>query len=371
MKKLLKTLFILAILIICLICLINKLGILDVFYINEISTEDLSKYSNYYFNKLSEVEQKTYVRIAKAVEKNENRIYFGDINETDMDRLIEKVLEAFFDDNPKYFYFENKYTVYTKEIWKIKLTGLELTYEYTDNLEDKKEELNSVIDNFLRKTITNNMTDYEKELAIHDELVKTVNYYDFEDINKIPSIKHTAYGALVQNEAVCDGYSKAFKMLLEKAGIQSIVVSGELEDVAHAWNIVEIDGKHYHVDVTSDNIDEKGKKYIIHTYFNLTDENIKKTHKISTEFELPKCDSEEYNYYIFNKFTLEKNDNITNKLKHIIKNSKNNVVEFKNSGKYSSNRIVDELYDLNYNNWKTKRISNITYNTTDDIYIFK
>jgi hypothetical protein len=56
--------------------------------------------------------------------------------------------------------------------------------------------------------------------------------------------------ALLDRTAVCDGYAAAYSYLLDKVGIESdLCVSESLE---HAWNIVYLDGKAYHVDVTWD-----------------------------------------------------------------------------------------------------------------------
>lgn len=49
---------------------------------------------------------------------------------------------------------------------------------------------------------------------------------------------------------VCEGYSRCFNLLLEKAGIETTLVSA----VSHAWNLVKLNGKWYHMDVTWDDL---------------------------------------------------------------------------------------------------------------------
>lgn len=138
------------------------------------------------------------------------------------------------------------------------------------------------------------MSEFERELYIHDALAKRVAY-DLEAENA-----HNAYGAIAEGRAVCDGYSEAFHYLLRRAGIQSFVVIGSSEnpatkqDVGHAWNIVRIDGKYYHTDLTWNDQGER----IYHAYFNLTDTAIKEDHEITeTAYELPECNSDEANYF--------------------------------------------------------------------------
>ncbi|WNW00543.1 transglutaminase domain-containing protein [Mycoplasmopsis bovis] len=63
--------------------------------------------------------------------------------------------------------------------------------------------------------------------------------------------------------AICTGYANRFNMLMHEMGIPSIMITGNIaswRSVKHAWNLVEIDGKWYHVDTISDRVDlTKGK----------------------------------------------------------------------------------------------------------------
>ena len=373
MKKIFKFIVILALIGIILMCLARKLDILDFSDYREIPTEDIQKYSNYYFNRLSEIEKRIYIKISKSIENNKTNINFSNVDEENINQSIGKALTAYINDNPDVFYISNSYSVITKELFGIKLYTLKIEYDYTGDINQGKYDLNNAINDFLKGITTSKMTDYEKEIAIHDKLVKTVKYYDYKDIENIPNIKHSSYGALVEKEAVCDGYSKALKILLDKVGIENIVITGKLDGVAHAWNIVKIENNYYHVDTTSDDgIDKASDKYVIHAYFNVTDNEINKTHEINQEFELPKCNSNKYNYYTYNGYILKSYDSISSKLKTIVKSSQDSsVLEINTDGNTSLQRIIDTLYDLNFNMWQTKRVTNITYNKINDIYIFK
>ena len=148
--------------------------------------------------------------------------------------------------------------------------------------------------------ITDSMSEFEKELYLHDALASHTMYVDTENA-------HNAYGALVNGKAVCDGYSEALQYLLRCVGIQSFIAIGSskdpntYEDVGHAWNIVRIDGEYYHVDVTWD---DQGKK-LYHAYFNLTDTEILYDHEIDpTVYPLPSCASAVSNYYSLRGITL-------------------------------------------------------------------
>jgi transglutaminase/protease-like cytokinesis protein 3 len=120
------------------------------------------------------------------------------------------------------------------------------------------------------------------ELALHDALVDVVGYENraIEDPKDYPD-SFTVYGALVKGSAVCDGYAKSLKLLLDSAGIKSLYVSGQAVNIegagAHAWNIVQIGGKWYYVDATFDDpvfVSSRGqyikKNVIDHSFYNYT-----------------------------------------------------------------------------------------------------
>ncbi|MDE7433438.1 MAG: leucine-rich repeat protein [Lachnospiraceae bacterium] len=157
-----------------------------------------------------------------------------------------------------------------------------------------KERLDEVL-----STVKSNMSDVEKVLAIHDWIVKKCQYdYDNYIQDTIPYISYFKEGVLRRGIAVCNGYANAMKFLLEKVGIESYIVSSY--DMEHAWNIVKVDGKWYHVDATWD--DPVGEKddYVIHTYFLKSDDEIKKLNHYGWNEDAEKCtDSNSFNGYLF------------------------------------------------------------------------
>lgn len=95
---------------------------------------------------------------------------------------------------------------------------------------------------------TPTLTEAEIALLIHDRLAMICTYdRKMQNINKFD-----IYGALVDGLAVCEGYTKSYTYLLAKMGIKSEFCASK--DLAHAWNIIYIDGKPYHADVTWDDI---------------------------------------------------------------------------------------------------------------------
>ena len=146
--------------------------------------------------------------------------------------------------------------------------------------------------------VKSSMSDYECVKAIHDYLIKNVNY----DVNSIENgsidennhPSHTAEGALCNNLAVCDGYAKAFELMCAEAGIYAYMMYGEgiNEDgtkESHAWNVVKVNGEWYQVDCTWDDPIIGGEVVtdgtnIIYMYFLLTDNEMYTDHIVDNEY---------------------------------------------------------------------------------------
>ena len=126
--------------------------------------------------------------------------------------------------------------------------------------------------------VDNSMTDVEKALAVHDYLVLDCEYdYDSYQSGAVPEVSHSAYGALVEKKAVCDGYAKAYACILEELGISSKIVSSDV--MSHAWNLVSIGGAWYHVDATWDDPVRDNIGRVAHKYFLLSDTAISQGEK--------------------------------------------------------------------------------------------
>jgi len=106
--------------------------------------------------------------------------------------------------------------------------------------------VNTAVTRALASIVTPDMTDLQKEKAIHAWVLKTVSYDD-------TLANHSAYAALVApNKTVCQGYSLLMYKMLTQAGITTKIISGTLNGEAHAWNKVNIGGNWYNVDATND-----------------------------------------------------------------------------------------------------------------------
>ena len=132
--------------------------------------------------------------------------------------------------------------------------------------------------NKILSKVNDNMSDLEKVLIIHDEFCALTSYPDQIGEDEYGHPKHDPFAtspisALTTNASVCYAQSVMICDLLEDAGVKCIRVGST--EMSHAWNMVEIDGKYYHIDTTWDNSDfVSGDTDISHIYFLRTDKEI-------------------------------------------------------------------------------------------------
>ncbi len=243
---------------------------------------------------------KAYNAIKSGVENFESEIRLG--TEAD-ENEIWMIFNSYRSDHTEHFWLNPVTFSFGRYVYADGTceSFIALKYFFTkENLPAETEKINAAADELL-KGITPSMPEFEREMLLHDRLAKSITY----DLNE--KYAHTAYGALVNGRAVCDGYTQAFQYLLQRVGIQSFMVTGTGKGGNHAWNIVRIDGRYYNVDLTWD--DQESDTF--HAYFNLTDERIKEDHTFDTTvFIIPECNSTDANYFavyggIFNEFSAD------------------------------------------------------------------
>ena len=175
--------------------------------------------------------------------------------------------------------------------------------------------------------------------------------------------------------AVCDGLSKAFQILLDNCDIEAITVTGFLQEQSHAWNMVKISDEWYHVDLTSNKSvknQNENTEEIIHSYFNITTDQIKKSNKIEKEDIVPVANSTEDNYYIKTGKYINVGDNFTLRLKQILNMSENeNLVEFAVNEKIKSvpEKMVYVFQDKKYSKYVNANSNKFNYYNILNTYV--
>lgn len=115
-------------------------------------------------------------------------------------------------------------------------------------------EADRLADEVVASVVTPGMTQRQKAEALYDYAVMNVRYDQryYADRRSMPYESQTALGALRDNLAICGGYAHAMKLLLEKAGIPCVNVTGSYYGENHMWNCARIDGQWLYLDATAD-----------------------------------------------------------------------------------------------------------------------
>ncbi len=200
----------------------------------------------------------------------------------DADRLVSYVLY----DCPELIMCSGGYSIHgAKTVNKIRLVYRMDKREY----ERQASELEAVLAEL--EAVCSGMSDYDAELYIHDKICNTCTYSSGSEFCD------SAYGALVAGSALCQGYTKAFQLAMQRLGRVCLLVSSE--KMVHSWNIVLLDGAFYQLDLTWDDSGDH-KNY---AYFNIDDERSAAFGHVYDRLEgveYPVCGSMALNYYVLN-----------------------------------------------------------------------
>lgn len=246
-------------------------------------------YFRYCYNELNENEKKLYSIALPELYAHSERVEIPQFTDGD----LSKVLKALSYDNPDLFSIGLNCKVYK--------SGFKYYFEvdYAIDADTYKTQLQQA--NEIAQVIADNArqyTDkYEQEKYVHDYIINHCTYVDpSESANA-----NTVYGCLVEGKAACEGYSRAFQLVLNKLDIDNRIITGEgatdgVNYIAHMWNYVTLDDKGYFVDVTWD--DPKGEGAVLtHNYFNVNTNDILLRHR-SIMQSVPLCTDTEHNYFI-------------------------------------------------------------------------
>ena len=142
---------------------------------------------------------------------------------------------------------------------KISYVGQGGVYYYTLNFgfvyfttASQEAEVDRVVDELRKQLNLDEKSDYEKIYAVYDWLCTNVRY-DYTNLeNENYKLKYSAYAALVNKTAVCQGYATAFYRIMLDLGVDTRVITGIGNGGRHAWNIVRLEDQYYNLDATWD-----------------------------------------------------------------------------------------------------------------------
>ncbi|MDD7741046.1 MAG: S-layer homology domain-containing protein [Lachnospiraceae bacterium] len=239
-------------------------------YSGEVRESDLETVSPYRVSAASDEEPEYYTRVSEAgaivreaMKERQETIVVGLQRDTlDGDLAKELAYEIFnqaieHTGNP----VEGDYLAWQYAGWKGSISyktsnGIyyaKFTYSityYTSS--EQEEEMDAAVEEVLGQLDVYDDTDYEKVKAIYDYICAHTTY-DNEHLNDEDyKLKFTAYAALINGTAVCQGYAVLFYRLALELNVDSRLIAGKGNGESHAWNITDLDGAYYDLDSTWD-----------------------------------------------------------------------------------------------------------------------
>lgn len=266
-------------------------------------------------------------------------------------------INAYLEDHPEVFWISNQFSYGSMG----DQTTLQL-YSYLPGTtcEERIGKFTDTVDNIMT-SIPSGLNEYHLEKYIHNTLLDMCEYADDVKDSSDGWEEFSAYGALVNGSAVCEGYSYAMNLLLGKVGISSYYINGHGESTLHMWNIVNIDGNWYHLDATWN--DSSGSYY---NYFNLSDEQIEQDHIIALPYDemeesqisgenaevfnlfVPECTSESANYYtVESTLIVDFEESAPIMVNDLIEAAQNKDTDF--TIKFDSSMDFEEAMDVMFN----------------------
>jgi len=290
------------------------------------------------YERLNPEEKRVYDRFAAAFASCSATIDGGGV-----DRGVDvmKVLQTALGDDPRVIYFNKSRIAVSASLLtgkRFHLTGACSPAQNQTMIRDLDRAVDRAVEEI---RLLNPMTDYDRIMCIYEYLQDHV-VYDEEELRhccqygkgKNPH-SHNAYGALVEGKAVCDGISGAFCLLAQTMGYPCMVVSGRAAFRTqglseHAWNLIRVGTKHYHLDATWDINHKSRTGDYAYQYFCVDDDDINADHDWDIN-STPACGSQELSYYrrsrcyannlsqleeIFRRFARSKQDVVRVKIAH-------------------------------------------------------
>jgi transglutaminase/protease-like cytokinesis protein 3 len=185
----------------------------------------------------------------------------NDVNEISNDTILLSNINSFVSTYNQYSTIRTYTTTLLNQKVNILVTR---TYDkyIIDKLNVRVDEIYNTL-NISSKPVRDQIRD------IHDYIINTTRYdaLKIDNINDNTYHSSTAYGTLFEGYAVCSGYADAMALFLDKMNVPNYKVAS----IEHVWNLVYLDNKWYHLDLTWDDPYSKTGKDTLNHYFFLID----------------------------------------------------------------------------------------------------
>lgn len=190
-----------------------------------------------------------------------------------------------------------------------------------------RQQIDQVVDRFMKEYVDVSMADYDKAIAAHDYLRKSAVYdetavnFSGGSPNRHFMESHSIVGPLINHTCVCEGYAKAFTYLCRNMGLECYSIYGTgnsaYERGPHMWNMVKISGFYHHVDVTWDKQFDSDPDMPNYSYFGLDDKTAARDHTWNRRY-FPKSEECPGNFFHMNDALISSRAQLENFLRNSI-----------------------------------------------------
>ena len=193
----------------------------------------ISPAKTFYYDGLSFKEKTAYTNLMNAVKNKDSEALLGNLNEEE----LSNVTMSLHYDHPELFYIDFSKYQYSKTGMGTKIL---LKYRHYDQYQDVMNVVKKYLDEIL------------KEKKTYDRLLKIADiFFEMTYNNTSRTEEHSIFDPVIRKSGVCEGFSLLFALLCHEARIECTCVTGNLDGRPHLWNIVELEGKLYNVDITT------------------------------------------------------------------------------------------------------------------------
>lgn len=288
----------------------------------------------YYYNTLTKPQQNSYNAIKAGLQSLASSFPVPLLENRELTDVFMKVRL----DHPQLFYAGTfKYRYYPDG------SNAEMIPEYLfekGKIKDHQKALQARVEKLARPM--QKATDMEKLLYIHDFICQNVHY---DKLKK--QYSHEIIGPLGHGVGVCEGIAKSVKILCDALNIWCVIALSENNPekgvkYRHAWNIVKVDKKYYHIDCTFDN-SLGNPDEIRYDYFLLNDKQMFRDHE-RLVWKMPACEDGERFYYKEKKLSFTKMEDVRKRSAQAVKKGRTLIFHWR--GGYMTREIVQEFLQI-------------------------
>lgn len=293
-----KTIFLIATFI-CL-CILSVWGALKIYQIYTTAkfskTEIVSvqpsddRFAGYYgYNLLTPETQLIYSDIYDTITTHADSVTLSTVSED----AVTAAYEAYRADHGEVFwssgYSLRKHTVRNKVVQLDFLPTYTMEQETIDFFQEK---IDAAVSDILFSAPRQG-SDYDKLKYVYDYIASNISYSIISEENQ------NIISVFLYHKSVCRGYAAALQYLLRQLDIESTIITGSVDGIAHAWNLVYLNGKYYYTDATLGDVsydDINGP--VCYAYMAMTSAECEKEHISDVLFPLPDCTSNIDSFYV-------------------------------------------------------------------------